>query len=71
MTSAKTPKRVKVRGLGLAGKTLNVPHTEHREADADANEKNAITFDEDGFAKVSPTLADGLVEFYPKLVEKV
>jgi hypothetical protein len=62
-------KTVKVVSQYFAGKTVNVPHTEHRVADdVDGQEKNAVTFGEDGSVKVSPTLAAALVEFYPRLV---
>lgn len=62
---------VQVRSLSLAGKTVNVPHSEHRvSGDSKEKEKNGVTFDSDGFAEVSETLADSLLEFYPKDVEK-
>lgn len=60
----------RVRSLSLAGKTVNVPHSEHRQStDTKDREKNAVTFDADGFAEVSDTLADALLEFYPKDIE--
>lgn len=58
-----------VRSLALAGKTVNVPHTEHREADPDAGEKNSVTFGEDGTAEVSNRLAEALIQFYPSQIE--
>jgi len=48
---------------------VNVPHTEHRVAgDETGQEKNVVTFGEDGVAKVSPTMASALVEFYPRVI---
>lgn len=62
----------KVRSHSLRGKSVNVPHSEHRHADDDGDrEKNVVTFDEDGVAEVSDTLAAALLEFYPKDVEQV
>lgn len=54
----------------LAGKTVNVPHTEHTQGvDSDGNvEKGTVTFDADGNAEVSNRLADGLLQFYPRFV---
>ncbi len=52
----------------FAGKTVNVPHTEHREADADAGEKNAVTFSDSGKAQVSKALGEALVQFYPRQI---
>ena len=51
----------------LYGSTINVPHTEHR----GAKEKNAVTFDPRGFAKVSGTMAESLLAFYPNQVRLV
>ena len=60
----------RVRSLSLAGKTVNVPHSEHREsADSPKQERNSVTFGADGFAEVSDTLAASLLEFYPRDVE--
>lgn len=53
----------------FAGKTVNVPHTEHRVVeDTPEREKNAVTFDSDGKAEVSEQLAEALLVFYPKLI---
>jgi len=53
----------------LVGSTVNVPHTEHRVAgDEKTREKNAVTFDSSGKARVSDTMADALLEFYPNQV---
>lgn len=61
-----------VRSLPLAGKSVNVPHSEHRvSADVEDKERNAVTFDSRGFATVSETLANSLVEFYPTQIERV
>ena len=60
----------RVRSLSLAGKTVNVPHSEHRQSeDGDGRERNAVAFDADGFAEVSDTMESALLEFYPKDVE--
>lgn len=55
----------RVRSFSLAGKSVNVPHSEFRED----VERNSVTFDADGYAEVSDTLADALLEFYPKEIE--
>lgn len=69
MAKAKKSKKTKVYSQYFAGKTVNVPHTEHRVADdVDEREKNAVTFGDDGFVEVSPVLAEALVEFYPRHV---
>ena len=52
-----------VRSQFFAGKAVNVPHTEHRDEG-----EGIVQFDESGEAEVSETLADALVEFYPRLV---
>jgi hypothetical protein len=59
-----------VKSQYFAGKTVNVPHTEHRQAAPDEKEKNAVTFSEGGTAKVSERLAKALVEFFPRHVSK-
>jgi len=52
----------------FAGKTVNVPHTEHAASavEGDAPEKGTVTFGADGKAKVSPVLADALRQFFPR-----
>lgn len=54
----------------FAGKTVNVPHSEHRNS-AEGQEKNAVTFGADGTAEVSSVFADALVEFFPRHVSVV
>lgn len=61
----------KVYSQYYAGKTVNVPHSEHRQSAADEKEKNSVTFGADGFAEVSQRLARSLVEFYPRFVSVV
>lgn len=62
----------KVKSLSLAGKTVNVPHSEHRvSADVKGKERNSVQFGEDGFAEVSDQMAASLLEFYPFDVEAV
>lgn len=63
---------VTVRSLEFAGKTINVPHSEHRQAaDEKGREKNAVTFEADGTQEVSAAKAKALLEFYPRQVEVV
>ena len=54
----------------FAGKTVNVPHTEFSDKKEvrGVPEKGTVTFDDNGKAQVSPTLADALKEFYPKVI---
>lgn len=60
----------RVRSLSLAGKSVNVPHSEHRQSeDSDDREKNVVAFGSDGFAEVSDTMEAALLEFYPRDVE--
>ena len=55
-----------VRTLSLKGKSVNVPHLEHRGG------KNVTTFDkETGEAVVDEFTAKALLEFYPKDIELV
>lgn len=64
----KKPQKVTVTSQYFAGKTVNVPHTEHA-ADAvkgDVPEKGTVTFGADGKAKVSPELKAALVQFFPR-----
>lgn len=61
-----------VRSLSLRGKTVNVPHTEHRVVeDSDKREKNSVSFNADGTAEVSNTMAEALVQFYPSQISIV
>lgn len=62
----------KVYSQYFAGKTVNVPHSEHRvSTDVKSKEKNAVTFGADGYAEVSDVFATSLVEFYPRVVAVV
>jgi hypothetical protein len=62
----------KVRSFSLRGKTVNVPHSEHRDFSGDDNrEKNIVTFDGDGFAEVSDVMGAALLEHYPSDVEGI
>lgn len=56
-----------VKSLPLAGKSVNVPHTEHLGEDETA----VVRFAEDGTAEVSDVKAQALAEFYPSQVEVV
>lgn len=64
--------RVKVWSQVYAGKTLNVPHTDHKGlGNAPTNVergKQSVTFDNRGEAEVPRVVADALLEFYPKFV---
>ena len=53
----------------FAGKTINVPHTEHRiTEDSKQREKSSVRFNSNGKAQVSATMKAALLTFYPKLV---
>lgn len=56
-----------VKSIYFAGKTVNAPHLEHRRG----NDKNTVTFDANGYAECSPTMAKSLLEFFPRQVEVV
>ncbi len=57
----------KVYSQYFAGKSVNVPHSDHRvSSDVKEREKNAVTFGADGYAEVSEVFAEALVEFYPR-----
>jgi hypothetical protein len=57
-----------VKSLSFRGKTVNVPHLEHREIGV----SNAVTFDpQSGEAAVHENVGKALLEFYPNDVELV
>lgn len=56
-----------VRSQTFAGKSVNVPHSEHRAE----GEVAVVRFDEDGTAEVSDVKAQALVEFFPTQIELV
>ena len=66
------PKTAKVRFVTKAGKSVNVPHSEHRlNVKGEFVGRQVVTFDEKGEAVVPEVTADALVEFFGPAVERV